>query len=105
MDMPCAAIPQISSMAVTPPCTLARRRRCADDRSLGREALEELDCELARLARSNGARRLYVGELLQRMNERSWQHELGFSSLTAYALERCGQKGRWAEECCWMARK
>jgi hypothetical protein len=39
------------------------------------------------------------------MSERSWHHELGFSSLTAYALERCVHKGRWAAESCTVARK
>src|SRR5258706_16450983 len=68
-------------------------------------ALRDLDRELAWFARSFGARRLRIGEALVRMADRSWHHELGFSSLTAYALERCGQKARWAAESCWMAKK
>jgi hypothetical protein len=69
------------------------------------DVLRDLDRNLARLSHLNGARRLRVGQALCKMSERSWHHELGFSSLPAYALERCAHKGRWAAESCTVARK
>jgi len=46
-----------------------------------------------------------MGEALQALSERGGHHELGFSSLSAYALERCQQSGRWAADSAAMARR
>jgi hypothetical protein len=72
---------------------------------LSLEALRDLDLELARLARANGAQRLRIGQALEELKRRSWHHELGFSSLGAYVIERCCQSARWGLEACALARK
>ena len=56
----------------------------------------QLDDELYRLARGAGRLRLRIGQALHRLGE--GVHELGFSTLGAYALERCCRGGRWAAE-------
>lgn len=38
------------------------------------------------------------------MSARGWHHELGFSSIGAYAVERTGRKARWATESAALAR-
>ncbi len=58
--------------------------------------LAQVDAELHRLARGTGRLRLRVGQALDRLGDGI--HELGFSSLHAYALERCNRSGRWAAE-------
>lgn len=70
------------------------RRRRLSAAPLSQEALRELDRDLARLARSGGALRLRVGEALARLEERAWHHELGFSSLSGYVVERCSWRAR-----------
>lgn len=65
-----------------------------EDPSLG-EA-RSLDEELYRLARGAGRLRLRIGQALDRLG--SGYRELGFSTLGAYALERCCRGGRWAAE-------
>ncbi|UCH30406.1 MAG: HNH endonuclease [Myxococcales bacterium] len=55
-----------------------------------------LDGELYRLARGAGRLRLRIGQALHRLG-RDYR-ELGFSTLGAYALERCCRGGRWAAE-------
>lgn len=69
------------------------------------EVLAALDRELARCARGSGALRLRIGDALVALRARSGHHELGFSSLAGYAVERCQQKGRWAAESCTVARR
>jgi hypothetical protein len=64
-----------------------------------------LDAELMRLSRGMSAVRLRVGEALQMMGSRRGHHELGFSSLAAYALERCERSSRWAADTRALARK
>jgi len=54
--------------------------------------------ELVRLARGAGALRLAIGEGLVVLRRRALDLELGFSSLGAYALERLGQRPRWADD-------
>ena len=58
--------------------------------------LAQLDAELHRLARGAGRLRLRIGQALYRLGD--GVHELGFSTLGAYALERCCRGGRWAAE-------
>jgi hypothetical protein len=58
--------------------------------------IEQLDSELASLAQSGGALRLRLGQLLELIG-RGAVFELGFSSLGAYAAERCERSARWAE--------
>lgn len=60
---------------------------------------------LAELARGDGRARLGLGELLEQLASRAGHHELGFSSLDAYARERCGRSGRWALESRTLARR
>src|SRR6187401_1297182 len=61
------------------------------------EALR-LDAELVRLARGASSLRLAVGDALDALSASGGHHELGFSSLNAYALERCERSGRWAAD-------
>jgi len=56
------------------------------------------DMDLVRLARGAGALRLAIGEGLVVLRQRALDLELGFSSLGAYALERLGQRARWADD-------
>ena len=58
--------------------------------------IAKLDAELYRLSRGAGRLRLRIGQALHRLAEGI--HELGFSTLGAYALERCNRGGRWAAE-------
>jgi len=58
--------------------------------------LAQLDTELHRLSRGAGRLRLRIGQALHRLADGI--HDLGFSTLGAYALERCNRGGRWAAE-------
>src|SRR5688572_29563873 len=64
-----------------------------------------LDSELVRLARGSSAVRLAVGRALDALASSGGHHELGFSSLEAYARERCERTGRWAADSRALARK
>src|SRR6185503_11162810 len=68
------------------------------------EALR-LDSELARLAPGAAALRLAIGAMLDALSSSGGHHELGFSSLEAYARERCERTGRWAADTRALARK
>jgi hypothetical protein len=61
------------------------------------EALR-LDAELVRIARGASSLRLAIGEALHALASSGGHHELGFSSLEAYARERCERSGRWAAD-------
>ena len=65
--------------------------------------IAQLDAELYRLARGAGRLRLRIGQALHRLG--SGFHELGFSTLGAYALERCNRGARWAAESRTLARR
>ncbi|HSN81647.1 MAG TPA: HNH endonuclease, partial [Polyangiales bacterium] len=65
--------------------------------------ITQLDEELYRLARGAGRLRLRIGQALHRLADGI--HELGFSTLHAYALERCNRGGRWAAESRTLARR
>jgi hypothetical protein len=66
--------------------------------------LERLDDTLASLARGETALRLRLGQLLE-VAGRGAVFELGFSSLGAYAVERCERSVRWAEAARCLARR
>jgi hypothetical protein len=66
---------------------------------------ERCDRELAALARAQGALRLRLGQVLDAIYEQQHCFTLGFSSLSAYALERCEHSARWVEETKCLARR
>ncbi len=68
------------------------------------EHVEGLDGALASLARGETALRLRLGQTLEALSP-SGCHELGFSSLSAYALERCDRSVRWVEAARCVARR
>ena len=70
------------------------RRSSLEGAGLGE--VGRIDEELYRLARGAGRLRLRIGQALHRLDH--GYHELGFSTLSAYALERCCRGGRWAAE-------
>jgi hypothetical protein len=67
-------------------------------------SLEHIDANLASLAREETALRLRLGQLLEVIG-RGAVFELGFSSLGAYAVERCERSVRWAEAARGLARR
>ena len=70
----------------------------------GRGEIERLDAGLAELVRGEAALRLRLGQALEVVS-RGAVFELGFSSVGAYALERCERSVRWAEAARCMARR
>src|SRR3954470_18256010 len=62
-----------------------------------RVELERLDEELAVLSREDAALRRRLGQLLEVLGRGGHYFTLGFSSMSAYALERCERTGRWVE--------
>src|SRR5687768_17718620 len=64
-----------------------------------------LDAELVRIGRGVSAVRLAVGEALDALSASGGHHELGFSSLEAYARERCERTGRWAADTRALAKR
>lgn len=68
------------------------------------EELLEADRELARLGRGEAQLRLRIGELLDALFVSNGHHELGFSSIGAYAVERCQQSRRWERSTRGLAR-
>jgi hypothetical protein len=67
-------------------------------RSAAPDGVVRLDARLAELVRGESRTRLMLGELLELLARRNGHHELGFSSLGAYARERSGRSARWANE-------
>ena len=90
-------------------CGHVHRRRVeregVDHGKQARLQLEQLDRELCTLARADGRLRLELGQLLEVMAERAWHFSLGFSSIAAYALERCQRRARWVEGARCLARR
>ncbi|MCK6549691.1 HNH endonuclease [Myxococcota bacterium] len=58
-----------------------------------------------RLARGESALKLRVGELLDALFLRGGHHELGFSSIDAYVVERCQRSAAWGRETRGLARR
>jgi hypothetical protein len=69
-----------------------------------REEVERLDRSLASLARAEAGLRLRLGQVLEVLG-RGQHFELGFSSVAAYALERCDRSVRWVEGARCLARR
>jgi hypothetical protein len=67
-------------------------------------SIERLDRALASLAAEEAGLRLRLGQLPEIMG-RGAVSELGFSSLGAYAVERCERSVRWAEGARCLARR
>jgi len=67
-------------------------------------AVERLEAGLASLARAESGLRLRVGQVLEVLG-RGPHFELGFSSIAAYALERCDRSVRWVEGARCLARR
>jgi hypothetical protein len=66
--------------------------------------VERLDSRLASLARAEAGMRLRLGQVLEVLG-RGQHFELGFSSVAAYALERCDRSVRWVEGARGLARR
>lgn len=64
----------------------------------------QLDVSLASLAREEAVLRLHMGQALEVIG-RGAVFDLGFSSLGAYAVERCERSVRWAEGARCLARR
>ena len=62
------------------------------------ETIEALDADLARHCHGAAALRLSLGRGLEALARIDGHHERGFSSLEAYALERCERGARWVQE-------
>jgi hypothetical protein len=69
------------------------------------DELLALDAELFRLSRGMAAVRLRIGEALAALADHGGHHDLGFSSLEAFAAERCERSARWAAETRALARR
>jgi HAMP domain-containing protein len=68
------------------------------------EQNERLDARLALLAREEAPLRLRLGQALEVL-QGGKVFDLGFSSLSAYVLERCDRSVRWAEAARCLARR
>src|SRR3954469_10987973 len=66
--------------------------------------IERLDALLASFAPAETALRLRLGQVLDVLG-RGKHFELGFSSIAAYALERCDRSVRWVEAARCLARR
>jgi hypothetical protein len=77
----------------------ARAPRCSVER------LEALDAELARRAGEAGRLRFEMGRGLDLLEQSGRDHALGFSSIEAYALERCERSASWTQKARGLARR
>src|SRR3954466_1120328 len=73
--------------------------------SVAIDAIETLDVKLCGVARSAGALRLGLGMMLEQLARGDGHHELGFSSVEGYALERCERSARWVQTSRALARR
>jgi hypothetical protein len=62
------------------------------------ESLERLDSMLSGVARGAGVLRVLMGEGLEALGRAGGCAELGFATVEAHALERCGRSARWVQE-------
>jgi len=74
-------------------------------RDAGDSREERWDRELAALARQGAALRLRLGQMLEVLSQKAHCFTLGFSSVSAYALERCERSVRWVEGARCLARR
>jgi hypothetical protein len=83
------------------------RRRPERARSAGCsvERLEALDAELARRVGEAGRLRFEMGRGLDLLEQSGGDHALGFSSIEAYALERCERSASWTQKARGLARR
>jgi hypothetical protein len=82
-----------------------RRPDHAPRPACSREQLEALDEELARRACDAGRLRFEMGWGLDLLERSGGDHELGFSSIKAYALERCERSASWTQKARGLARR
>ena len=68
-------------------------------------AVDHLDARLAKLSRADAALCLRLGQVLEVLHRRAQHFALGFSSSSAYALERCGRSVRSVEGARCLARR
>ena len=69
------------------------------------DSAPEVDAELVALARGEGRMKLRLGELLDALFVRGGHHELGFSSIDAYVIERAQQSAAWGRQARGVARR
>ncbi|MDQ2645458.1 MAG: hypothetical protein M3020_16695 [Myxococcota bacterium] len=69
------------------------------------EHLLALDTELARRAGEAGRLRFEMGRGLDLLEQSGGHHALGFSSIEAYALERCERSASWTQKARSLARR
>src|SRR5215203_3133680 len=69
------------------------------------KSIEALDRALAGLSWKGGALRFQLGVGLEALGRSGGHHELGFSSVEAYALERCERSARWVQVSRSLARR
>jgi hypothetical protein len=69
------------------------------------ERLETLDAELARRSGEAGRLRFEMGRGLDLLERGGGDHVLGFSSIEAYALERCERSASWTQKARGLARR
>ncbi len=84
-----------------------RRRRTRANTTIEAplERVRALDERLFELAFGVGRDWLELGALLNAFAQKAWHHELGYSSLEAYALQNCGRSARWVSETRTLARR
>jgi hypothetical protein len=80
--------------------TKRRRKRAGRGRPrpVCYEAVLRLDAELCEASKGVARLRLELGQALDALVEKNGTAELGYSSLYCYALQRCSQTGRWADD-------
>jgi hypothetical protein len=67
--------------------------------------IADVDAELVRLGRGAGGLRLRLGEVLEALGSRGGIEALGFSTMGAYVVERCGLGARWVSDTRTVARR
>ncbi len=72
---------------------------------LDRSALDEIDGDLARLARADGRLALQMGDTLERLCRINGLGTLGYASRAAYANQVLGQRARAIGDLCALARR
>ncbi|MCC6624810.1 MAG: hypothetical protein IT385_26405, partial [Deltaproteobacteria bacterium] len=69
------------------------------------DPIADIDARLTALVVGSARWRLALGEALERLGRLGGPRALGFSSMAAYAVERCGVSGRWVEEARGLTRR